>query len=87
MKKRSCRSVNNEGVLAGHGKTSPSPLIWIQAESAMLPGLSFYKEKEKEVEVEEEIVPYTPIPVLYKWSLPGVQTIIRRKKNREGLKY
>ena len=32
----------------------------------MLPGLSFYKEKEKEVEVEEEIVPYTPIPVLYK---------------------
>lgn len=29
----------------------------------MLPGLSFYKEEEKEVEVEEEIVPYTPIPV------------------------
>lgn len=53
----------------------------------MLPGLSFYKEEEKEVEVEGEIVPYTPIAVLYKWSLPGVQTIIRRKKNREGLKY
>ena len=32
----------------------------------MLPGLSFDKEEEKEVEVEEEIVPYTPIPVLYK---------------------
>ena len=32
----------------------------------MSPGLSFYKEEEKEVEVEEEIVPYTPIPVLYK---------------------
>ena len=32
----------------------------------MLPGLPFYKEEEKEVEVEEEIVPYTPIPVLYK---------------------
>ena len=32
----------------------------------MLPGLSFYKGEEKEVEVEEEIVPYTPIPVLYK---------------------
>ena len=32
----------------------------------MLPGLSVYKEEEKEVEVKEEIVPYTPIPVLYK---------------------